>query len=256
MGGLQAGPAARRRRARLSAHDVAAFGLLAAVALIFGYIEALFPLPVPIPGVKLGLGNVVVLFALVAFGWRAGLLVMVVKVVASALLFGNPTVFFYSLAGGAASYAAMCAGVRLRGAGGGLSVVGVSMLGGAFHIAGQLAVVAFVLAPYVALAYLPVLLLVGTATGCLTGYVCRLVVRTVGRSSSFFAQRRKRLSALGGRPAARACTDSVSAGCGADPDPSAPDSSGVRSAGAAPDSAGSDSACPDPADPERKEMPR
>lgn len=255
MGGMQAGPAARRRRARLSAHDVAALGLLAAVALIFGYIEALFPLPVPIPGVKLGLGNVVVLFALVVFGWRAGLLVMVVKVVASALLFGNPTVFFYSLAGGAASYAAMCAGVRLREAGGGLSVVGVSMLGGAFHIAGQLAVVAFVLAPYVALAYLPVLLLVGTATGCLTGYVCRLVVRTVGRSS-FFAQRRKRLSALGGRPAARACTDSVSAGCGADPDPSAPDSSGARSAGAAPDSAGSDSACPDPADPERKEMSR
>lgn len=198
MGGMRSGA----RRGRLSAFDVAALGLLAAVALILGYVEALFPLPVPVPGIKLGLGNVVVLFALVAFGRRAGLLVMVVKVFASALLFGNPTVFLYSLAGGTASYAAMCAGVRLRGPGKGLSVVGVSMLGGAFHIVGQLAVVAFVLAPYVALAYLPVLVLVGTATGCLTGYVCRLALRTTGRSS-FFAQRRKRLSAAGGGGAAR-----------------------------------------------------
>ncbi len=193
-----------RRRARLSAYDVAACGLLACIALICGYVEAVFPLPVPVPGVKLGLGNVVVLFALVAFGWRAGLLVMFVKVAASALLFGNPTIFLYSLAGGLLSFGAMRVGVRLRP----LSVVGVSMLGGVCHMLGQLAVVALVLAPYVALAYLPVLVAAGLATGLLTGYVCRLVIRTAGRSS-FFARRRRRLARAGRRTGGRGSDPAV-----------------------------------------------
>ena len=175
-----------RRRARLSAQDVALYGLLAGVALIFGYIEALFPLPVPVPGVKLGLGNIVVLFALLAFGEGPGFAVMVVKVFACSLLFGSPAAFAYSIAGGLASYAAMLAAYRL----GRFSVVGVSMVGGVFHMVGQLVAVALVLAPRVALGYGPVLLVAGLAAGALTGCVCRLVVRTTGRSS-FFRRRRR-----------------------------------------------------------------
>ncbi len=166
---------------RLPASDVAVFGLLAAVALICGYVEALFPLPVPIPGVKLGLGNVVVLFTMAAFGLRAGFLVMVVKVVASALLFGNPAVFAYSIAGALVSFAAMALALRARR----LSIVGVSMVGGVAHMVGQSAVVAFVLAPYVALSYLPVLLVAGLASGLVTGYLCRLMIRVFGHSSLF-----------------------------------------------------------------------
>ena len=166
---------------RLSALDVATYGLLAAVALIFGYVEALFPLPIPVPGVKLGLGNVVVLLALAGFGWRPGLAVMLVKVVASALLFGNPSVFAYSLAGALASFAAMWGALHVRR----LSLVGVSMVGGVAHMLGQAAVVAAVLAPYVALVYLPVLMVAGLITGLLTGYVCRMVARAVGRSTLF-----------------------------------------------------------------------
>lgn len=186
------GPKSQMKRSsqmRLSALEVATYGLLAAVALIFGYIEALFPLPVPVPGVKLGLGNVVVLYALASFGWRPGLLVMLVKVGASALLFGNPTVFAYSLAGALASFAGMAAALRWWRA---LSIVGVSMLGGVLHMVGQCLVVSVVLAPYVALAYLPVLVIAGLVTGLLTGYVCRLVIRATGRSS-LFRRRRKEL---------------------------------------------------------------
>ncbi len=175
-----------KRRARLSAQDVALYGLLAGVALIFGYVEALFPLPVPVPGVKLGLGNVAVLFALLTFGEGPGFVVMAVKVTACALLFGNPAVFAFSIAGGLASYAAMLAAYRV----GRFSVVGISTVGGVFHMAGQMAAVAVVLAPRVALAYGPVLLVAGLAAGALTGYVCRLVVRTTGRSS-FFKRRRR-----------------------------------------------------------------
>lgn len=117
---------------------------------------------------------------------------MLAKVSVSALLFGNPSVFAYSLAGALASFAAMWVALRIRA----FSIVGVSMVGGVFHMAGQAAVVAFVLAPRVALAYLPILLVAGLLTGALTGYVCRAVARTVGRSS-LFARRRRELARRG-----------------------------------------------------------
>lgn len=168
----------------MSAQEVAMYGVLAAVALIFGYVEALFPAPVPVPGVKLGLGNVVVLFALAAFGPRPGFAIMLVKVVVSALLFGNPSVFMYSLAGALASFAAMWGLLHVRA----LSLVGVSMAGGVCHMLGQDAVVAAALAPYMALAYLPVLVVSGLLAGLATGYLCRLMARTAGRSSAFMGR--------------------------------------------------------------------
>lgn len=178
-----------RRGGRLGALQVATYGVLAAVALVCGYVESLVPLPIPVPGIKLGLGNVVVLYALVAFGPRPALAIMLAKVCASALLFGNPTIFAYSLAGGLTSFCAMALATRWRG----LSVVGVSMVGGVAHMLGQLAVVAFVLAPHVALGYLPVLLLAGLASGLLVGYVGRLALRATG-SSSFMKGWRRRLA--------------------------------------------------------------
>ena len=172
---------ARGTARRMSALEVATYGLLAAVALIFGYVEALFPLPLPVPGIKLGLGNIVVLFTLAGFGWRAGLAIAVVKVVVSALLFGNPMVLMYSAGGAALSFAAMWVALHWSR----LSIVGVSMVGGVFHMVGQLAVVAFTFSPYVALVYLPVLMISGLVTGLLTGYVCRLVIRTTAKSNLF-----------------------------------------------------------------------
>lgn len=179
----------RRAARRMSALEVATYGLLAAVALIFGYVEALFPLPLPVPGIKLGLGNIVVLFALAGFGWRAGLVIAAVKVVVSALLFGNPSLLMYSAGGAALSFLAMWAALHWRG----LSIVGVSMVGGVFHMVGQLAVVAFTFSPYVALVYLPVLMIAGLVTGLLTGYVCRLVIRTAAKSN-LFRRRAKELA--------------------------------------------------------------
>ena len=178
---------ARGTARRMSALEVATYGLLAAVALIFGYVEALFPLPLPVPGIKLGLGNIVVLFTLAGFGWRAGLAIALVKVVVSALLFGNPMVLMYSAGGAALSFAAMWAALHWSR----LSIVGVSMVGGVFHMVGQLAVVAFTFSPYVALVYLPVLMISGLVTGLLTGYVCRLVIRTTAKSNLFKSRARE-----------------------------------------------------------------
>lgn len=174
---------------RMSALEVATYGLLAAIALIFGYVEAVVPLPAAVPGIKLGLGNIVVLFALAGFGTVPGACVALVKVVVSALLFGNPSVAMYSAAGAALSFATMWAALHCRR----LSIVGVSMVGGVFHMLGQLAVVAFTFSPYISLLYLPVLVAAGLATGLLTGYVCRLVIRTCARSG-LFARRARELA--------------------------------------------------------------
>lgn len=174
---------------RMSALEVATYGLLAAIALIFGYVEAVVPLPVAAPGIKLGLGNIVVLFTLAGFGVRPGACVALVKVVVSALLFGSPYIALYSAGGAVLSFAAMWAALHCRR----LSIVGVSMVGGVFHMLGQLAVVAFTFSPYVSLVYLPVLVVAGLATGLLTGYVCRIVIRTCGRSG-LFARRAKELA--------------------------------------------------------------
>lgn len=190
-------PRSRPRR-RVGAFEIAACGLLAAAALVFGYVEALFPLPVPVPGVKLGLGNVAVLCALVTFGPRQAFLVMLVKVGVSALLFGNPAVLAYSAAGALASFAAMACALRVRA----LSVTGVSMVGGVCHMLGQLAVVAAVFSPAVALTYLPVLLVAGLASGAVCGAVCHLMVRAFGRSAAFARWHRAREKERGARSAA------------------------------------------------------
>lgn len=197
---------ARGTARRMSALEVATYGLLAAVALIFGYVEALFPLPLPVPGIKLGLGNIVVLFTLAGFGWRAGLAIALVKVVVSALLFGNPMVLMYSAGGAALSFAAMWVALHWSR----LSIVGVSMVGGVFHMVGQLAVVAFTFSPYVALVYLPVLMISGLVTGLLTGYVCRLVIRTTAKSN-LFKSRARGLARRQGAVKASAAREAMSA---------------------------------------------
>ncbi len=177
----------RRRRSRFSVLEIATYALLAAVAIILGYVEALFPLPIPVPGIKLGLGNVVVLFALAGYGWGAGLAIMLIKVIVSSALFGSPTMFVYSIAGAALSFAAMYVALRVRV----FSIVGTSMMGGVFHMVGQMIVVAIVLAPYVALSYMPILLVSGLATGLLTGYICRAAIRIAARSALFTRQRKE-----------------------------------------------------------------
>ena len=180
---------ARVRRTSLGALEVATYGILASLALIFGYIEALFPLPVPVPGVKLGLGNIVVLYALVALGPRSAVAVMLVKVVASALLFGNASLFVYSAAGAALSLALMAASSHIRG----MSLMGISMVGGVGHVLGQLVVVAAVLSPAIALTYLPVLVVSGLATGAVVAVLCRLVLQAT-RNSAVLRQRRRAMA--------------------------------------------------------------
>ena len=157
------------------ARRAALMGALTALALVAGYVEVLVPLPVTVAGVKLGLGNTVVLFALVRLGARPAGLLMLAKVLCSTILFANPQMFVFSLAGGVVSWAAMALAWRS----GLFSVLATSILGGIAHNAGQLLAVALVLSPHVALVNAPVLAVAGLICGAAVGLLVHAILRAV-----------------------------------------------------------------------------
>ena len=159
-------------KSRWNASAIAKLGLLTAVALVLGYFEHLLPVT-GIPGVKLGLANTVLLYALYLLDIPSAILLMILKVGLSGLFFGGVAAMLYSLAGGVVSLLVMILARRMKG----LSVVGVSVLGAAAHNIAQLSVACFVVETRAILAYLPVLLLAAAMTGVLTGLVARYTFR-------------------------------------------------------------------------------
>lgn len=112
-------------------------GLFATVALILSYVEAMLPpIYAAVPGIKVGLPNVVVLFLLYRYGVKEAAAVSLVRLALATLLFGNVTMLWYSLAGAVLSLTVMVIAKRLRV----FSTVGVSVLGGVFHNLGQVLV--------------------------------------------------------------------------------------------------------------------
>ena len=140
---------------------IAACGVLTALALIFSYIEFLVPLPIAIPGIKLGLANIVCLVCLYALGEKHAFLINVTRIALAALLFGSVFSALYALAGGVVSFAVMALLKRTKR----FSVCGVSMAGGVFHNLAQLAVAGLLVESAQVFYYFPVLLLSGMATG-------------------------------------------------------------------------------------------
>ncbi len=144
---------------------VAYFGVFTALALIFSYVETLIPVNFGIPGVKLGLANLIIVVALYKMKVRETFLLSVVRVLLSGIIFGNYFSIIYSLAGGLMSLAVM---VLLRRTDG-FSVMGISIAGGVFHNIGQLIVAMLVVETFSVIYYVPVLLTAGMITGLVIG---------------------------------------------------------------------------------------
>lgn len=142
-------------------------GLALALALICSYIEALFPFPIGIPGVKLGLTNIVVVLLLYIGGWQDAICVSAARVLLAGFFFGSLYSILYSLAGAAFSLL-MMAGIKKTRQ---LHLISVSAAGGVAHNVGQFLVAAVVVENDRILYYLPVLFLVGMATGVLIGVI-------------------------------------------------------------------------------------
>ena len=144
---------------------IALSGILTSLMLVFGFIERQFPLPVPIPGIKLGLANSVLLYALYMMGIRQTIVLMLLKVLMSWLIYMNMSAMLYSFAGSVLSVAAMILLSRMNG----VSIVGVGALGAVFFNVGQMLMAAWVLGtPQLIVTYLPVLVVSGVLTGVLS----------------------------------------------------------------------------------------
>ena len=151
---------------RAVTQKVAFLGLCTAIALVLAYVELLLPpLFASVPGIKLGLPNIVIVFILYRFGLRRAATVSLVRIAAVALLFGNPMTLAYSIAGAVLSLAAMALLKHLNF----LSTVGVSVAGGVFHNVGQILVAMLLLRTAELGYYLIVLSVTGTISGILIG---------------------------------------------------------------------------------------
>ncbi len=147
--------------------------LLIAVAMILSYIESLIPAFVAVPGVKVGLSNIATLFALYTLGARSAVFVSLVRVLLSSLLFGNFALMIYSLAGAALALLFM---ILLKKSAL-FSEVGVSVVGGVAHNAGQVIAAAFMMKNAGISAYLAPLAISGIAAGVVVGLASALLVR-------------------------------------------------------------------------------
>lgn len=155
--------------------ETAYLGLFAAIAIIFGYVESLIPFFAGIPGMKLGLANLAVLFILEKYSWKEAALVSTVRILVIGFLFGNMFSILYSLAGAALSLTVMTLMKRFSG----FSILGVSVAGGVSHNIGQLIVASLIVENTSLLYYAPVLLISGVATGLLIGFLTGEITKRI-----------------------------------------------------------------------------
>lgn len=140
-------------------------GFFLAMALILSYVESLIPFSFGIPGIKLGLPNLVVVLLLYRRGAKEAVAVNFLRIILSGFLFSNLYAILYALAGAALSFCAMLLAKRARC----FSVVGVSVAGGVFHNIGQIIVAMLVVETVYVGYYLPFLIIAGTVTGAVLG---------------------------------------------------------------------------------------
>ena len=152
---------------------VAYFGVFMALALIFSYVETLIPVNLGIPGVKLGLANLIIVVALYKMRLSEAYLLSVVRILLAGFIFGNYFSIIYSLAGGLLSLTVMA----LLKKWGGFSLQGISIAGGVFHNIGQLIVAAVVVETFSVTYYFPVLLVAGLLTGLVIGIVAEMMLK-------------------------------------------------------------------------------
>ncbi|MBE6014334.1 MAG: Gx transporter family protein [Lachnospiraceae bacterium] len=152
---------------------IANYGLLIALAFIFSYIEFLLPINLGVPGVKLGLANLVVMIALYTMGVGDAAAISLIRLVLVGITFGNFAAFAYSLAGAVLSLLVMIIAKKTDK----LSTLGVSVLGGVFHNVGQIIVAIIVLETGRLVYYLPLLIISGLVAGILIGILTAEIIK-------------------------------------------------------------------------------
>lgn len=163
---------------------LANMAMLVALAMIFSYVESLIPINFGIPGMKLGVANLVTVTGLYFLELPEVFLVIVMRILLTGFWFGNGMSIIYSLAGGILSLLVMALMKRLKG----FSIAGVSIAGGVSHNIGQIMVASVAVENLKLIYYLPVLMIAGTVTGFAMGMVSKNLLPIVKKESERAAE--------------------------------------------------------------------
>ena len=146
--------------------------LTTAIALVLSFIESQIPAFVAVPGVKMGLANIAIVYALYRLGWKEAALISLIRVVLVSLLFGSAASFLYSLAGAVLSLL----GMALLKKTGKFTEIVVSVVGGVLHNIGQIAMASIILETDALRYYLPFLLVSGILAGVVIGLISGILI--------------------------------------------------------------------------------
>ena len=160
---------------RKNTKTLAQLSLAVTLALILSFIESRIPAFVAIPGVKVGLANIVVIFALYKFGTKSAIAISLVRILLVSVLFGSTVSLFYSISGALLSFASMLLLKKLTP----LTEVSISVAGGVMHNVGQIIAASIILETNVVIYYLPFLLLSGTVAGIAVGVAAALLIKRI-----------------------------------------------------------------------------
>lgn len=153
--------------------NIAMCGILTTLAMIFSYIDSLISIPIPVPGVRIGISNIAIITVLYIVGVKEAVIVNILRITLTSILFGNITSFWFSITGGMLSIVIMVLLKKIDT----FSMVGVSVAGGVSHNIGQIIAAVLIMETNAILYYLPVLLITGTFTGIIIGIVAAMVLK-------------------------------------------------------------------------------
>ena len=148
---------------------------LTAIGLMLGYIESFIVFPIRVPGVRIGLANIVTVMCLYTLGISYSAVVLMLRITLSAILFGSPVSFAYSIAGATLSLLGMILLKRF-----GFSIYGVSFSGAVLHNIAQTAVAYYMVSSVYIFTYLPVRVITGAIAGLITGFVADILIKRLG----------------------------------------------------------------------------
>lgn len=146
-----------------------------AFAMILSFVESRIPAFVAIPGVKVGLANIAVIFTLYKLGIKEAVVVSFIRAILISMLFGSPVSLIYSLSGATLSLLTMILLKKFTP----LAEVAISVTGGVMHNVGQIAAASFLLSTNVVIYYLPFLLVSGTIAGIVVGIASAILIKRV-----------------------------------------------------------------------------
>jgi heptaprenyl diphosphate synthase len=153
--------------------------LLVAQALVLSIIESWIPVPVPVPGVKLGLANIITLIVIIFYGMKDALVVVLLRCILSSIFGGGITGFLFSMAGGILSTVVMY--ILYRKCSKVFSIIGISIAGAVSHNIGQIVIASFVMKDMAIYTILPVLLISGVVMGLFVGLSSSFLERALRR---------------------------------------------------------------------------